>query len=199
MQQNKPFNPRMIVFTAMFTALIVAGSYLSFPLPVINLPIVLADFFVMLAGLCLGMAWGAASVGMFLFLGALGLPVFAGGRAGLVVFMGPTGGYLYGYLAAVFLIGWISGPHAGSLGKPNWFRDLAALITGNLIIFGLGIPWLKLVLKLSWDKSLTLGLLPFLIGNFIKIIAALALIQVLRPLLKEFNVIPESGASDEPA
>lgn len=188
MYQNRPLNLRMIVFTSLFTALIVIGGYISFPIPYSPVPIVLSDFFVMLAGLSLGAAGGATSVGMFLFIGALGLPVFAGGRAGLTVFIGPTGGFLPGYLVGAFIIGFIS-----EKGRPSFFKNLFALILGNIIIFGLGVPWLKLVLKIDWGKALVLGLLPYMIGNGIKIIVASALNQALRPVLAEFIKSPSSG------
>jgi biotin transport system substrate-specific component len=172
-------NLRKMIFISLFTALIIIGGYLSFPLPLSPLPIVLADFFVMLAGLSLGASGGASSVGLFLFLGALGLPVFASGEAGFAVFIGPKGGFLFGYLACALVIGFIS-----TKGKTSWIKDLIALITGNIFLYGLGVPWLKIVLKVSWDKALLFGLFPFLIGMVIKIIAAIALIKALRPLLK---------------
>ncbi len=178
MSQHQPPNLRMMVFASLFTALIVIGGYLSFPIPVSPLPIVLADLFVMLAGLVLGASWGSASVGMFLFIGALGIPVFTGGKAGLAALFGTTGGFLFGYLIGAFVIGLISGK-----GKPLFIKDLIALIAFNIIIFGLGVPWLKLVLKVTWDKALTFGLLPYIPGNSIKTVAALVLIQALRPLL----------------
>jgi biotin transport system substrate-specific component len=188
MVQSRPLNLRMMVFASLFTGLMIIGGYLSFPIPLSPVPIVLSDFFVMLAGLILGASWGITSVAMFLFIGALGLPVFAGGRAGLAVFLGPTGGFLWGYLAGVFIIGLISGNE-----KVSFIKDLVALVFGNMIIFGLGVPWLKLFLKVDWGKALALGLLPYLLGNGIKIIAAFASIQALRPLLKDFNKKPVIG------
>ncbi|HVJ49699.1 biotin transporter BioY [Desulfitobacterium sp.] len=181
----------MMVFACLFTALIVIGGYISFPIPLSPVPIVLADFFTMLAGLFLGASWGGASVGLFLFLGALGLPVFAGGKAGLVVLFGPTGGFLFGYLIGALVIGLISGK-----GKSSFIKDLAALIVGNIILYGIGVPWLKLALKLSWEKALALGLLPFIPGMIIKIIVALALIKTLRPLLKSMITNPSQSRGD---
>ncbi|KLU60924.1 biotin transporter BioY [Peptococcaceae bacterium CEB3] len=178
MSQSQSPNLRMMVFACLSTALIVIGGYISFPLPFSPVPIVLSDFFMMFAGLFLGASWGMASVGLFLFLGALGLPVFAGGRAGLPVLFGPTGGFLFGDFLAVLAIGLISGT-----GKPSSIKDLAALVVGNIILFGLGVPWLKQILKLSWGKALAFGLTPFMPGMIIKIVVALALVKMLRPLL----------------
>lgn len=188
MNQNQPLNLRMMVFAALFTAFIVIGSYISIPLPLTPVRIVLSDFFVMLAGLSLGATWGAASVGMFLFTGAMGIPVFSGGKAGLAALAGPTGGFLLGYWIGAFVIGFISGR-----GKSAWFKDLIALIAFNLIIFGLGVPWLKFVFKTDWPKALAMGLIPYIPGNIIKLIAAWALIRVLRPKLNEFIKDPSTG------
>lgn len=191
MSQNKTVNLRMMVFASLFTALIIIGGYISFPIPLSPVPIVLSDFFTMLAGLFLGASWGVASVGLFLFLGTLGLPVFAGGKAGLAVLFGPTGGFLFGYLIGALIIGLIS-----EKGKPSFIKDLVALIVGNIIFFGMGIPWLKLVLKVTWGKALALGLLPFVLGNVIKVIIAAALIQTLRPLLKQVITNPSQSVED---
>ena len=185
MKQNQPPKLRMLVFASLFTALIVIGGYLSFAIPLNPIPIVLSDFFVMLAGLFLGASWGAASVGLFLFLGLIGLPVFSGGRAGLAALFGPTGGFLLGFLLGVSLIGWISGK-----GKPSLVKDLISLITGNLIIYSMGILWLKLILKVTWGKSLALGLLPFVPGIMIKIIAAVVLTKALRPYFQQLITNP---------
>lgn len=191
MSQNQSLNLRMVVFASLFTALIVVGGYISFPLPFSPVPIVLSDFFAMLAGLFLGASWGSASVGLFLFLGLLGLPVFAGGRAGLAVFFGPTGGFLFGYLVSAFIIGIISGRN-----KTSFFKDLTALIVGNICIFGMGVPWLRLVLKVTWEKSLVLGFLPFAPGMILKIIIAMALIQILRPFFQQVAANTSQGVGN---
>lgn len=182
MSQVGSLNIRMMVFISLFTALIIVGGYISFPLPLSPVPIVLADFFVMLAGLLLGASSGGTSVGLFIFLGALGLPVFAGGKSGLAVLFGPTGGFLFGYLISAVVIGVIS-----QKGKPSLLKNLTALIIGNIIIFSIGVPWLKLLLKLQWGKALAIGLLPFTPGIVIKIIIGLSLSQALRPLLQQMT------------
>ena len=179
MSQNSTLNLRKTVYTSLFTALIIIGGYLSFPIPFSPVPVVLSDFFVMLAGLFLGATGGCASVALFVFLGILGLPVFAGGKAGLAVLMGPTGGFLIGFLIASFVIGFIAGK-----GKSSLLRDSIALLTGNVIIYGIGISGLKLVLKATWAKAAALAFFPFIAGAVVKIIAAVILARVLRPMLK---------------
>ncbi len=168
---------RLSVFSALFTALIVVGAYLKIPLGPV--PIVLANFFVLLAGLVLGAKWAAASVGLYLLLGAFGLPVFAGG-GGLAYFAGPTGGFLIGYLPAAAVAGVIS-----HIGKRHPLKDAVGLFAGAFIIYIVGIPWLKASLGLSWVKSLAVGMIPFLVGDGIKIAGAIAVNNVLRNRLPE--------------
>jgi biotin transport system substrate-specific component len=176
MAQNFALNLRMVAYASLFTALTIIGSYIS--IPISSVPIVLANFFVMLAGLLLGKWWASGSVGLYLLLGALGFPVFAGGTGGMVHLVGPTGGYLFGYLACAFVIGFIT-----EKGQPSWVKDLIALIVGLSLIFALGVPWLKVSLKFSWSKAFAAGMLPFLIGAAIKIAAALVVVRPLRPIL----------------
>jgi len=176
----------MTVYCALFTALIIVGGYISIPLPVGPVPIVLADFFVMVAGLFLGWKYGLVCIAMYLGLGALGLPVFAGGRAGLAVLVGPTGGFLFGYLLLVFAVGLISGKGQKAPAKAPVTDaiNLVALIVGNILLYLVGVPWLKAVAHLSWGAALAAGLAPFIIGIVIKIAAAVSLGRALVPRFK---------------
>lgn len=163
---------RMTVYACLFAALIVVGTYIK--IPVGPVPIVLANFFVLLAGALLGSRWGAASVGLFLFLGLIGLPVFSQG-GGVAALVGPTGGYLFGYLIAAFLTGLIC-EHGNS--KP--LQDLLGLAAGAVVIYLVGLPWLKLTLDLPWGRAVEVGILPFLIGDALKVVAGVAIIRVLQ-------------------
>lgn len=173
-------NLRMTVYAALFTALIIIGGYISIPLPVGPVPIVLADFFVMVTGLFLGLKWGLSSVALYLSLGALGLPVFSSGTSGLAVLFGPTGGFLFGYLLLVAAVGFIS-----SKGRPSIIKNILALLGGNILLYLMGVPWLKAVLKLGWSGALAAGLFPFVPGIIIKICVASALARLLLPRFKE--------------
>ncbi len=173
-------NLRMTVYVSLFTALIIIGGYISVPLPFGPVPIVLADLFVMVTGLFLGFKWGLTSVALYLSLGALGLPVFASGTSGLAVLFGPTGGYLFGYLLLVASVGFIA-----SKGKQSIIRNLIALIIGNMLLYAIGVPWLKTVMNFGWAGALAAGLTPFLPGTVIKITVAVALSRVLLPRFKQ--------------
>ncbi|MEA3232379.1 MAG: biotin transporter BioY [Thermodesulfobacteriota bacterium] len=167
---------RMMVMASLFAALIAAGAFLA--IPVGPVPIYLANFFVMLAGLVLGPQWGSAAVGAYLLAGTLGLPVFAGGTGGIGRFFGPTGGYLLAYLPAVFLAGVIS-----KRTKPSPAGDVMAMLAAVTVIYGMGVPWLKTITGMTWGKSLAVGMVPFLIGDGIKIAAAIPVVRMVRPLI----------------
>ena len=181
--ENSSMNLRMTVYVALFTALIIIGGYLSVPLGAV--PIALADFFVMITGLFLGKKWGLTSVALYVFLGAIGLPVFAGGKAGLAVLFGPTGGFFCGYLALVFMAGVISGTK-----KPSIVKTIAGLIIGNVFLFGFGVSWLKVSMHLTWSAALLAGVAPFVPGNIVKIVVAAILAQILLPRFKQTVTTP---------
>lgn len=173
---------RLTVYAALFAALMAAGAFLIIPIGPV--PVVLQNLFVLLAGLILGPRGGLAAVAVYLLAGALGLPVFAGGSGGLARFLGPTGGYLVGYLPAVAVVGLISRRARPAVGRQVVIWDLLAMLAGMLLIYSCGLFWLKTVTGLNWPQSLALGLFPFLPGDALKIAAAVPLARGLRALLK---------------
>ena len=167
---------KRMVYAALMAALTAAGAYLAIPLGPV--PIVLQNLFIMLAGLLLGGRWGLISVAVYLLAGAVGLPVFAGGTGGVGKFVGPTGGYLLGFAAAAYLIGIIS-----ESGRGRVAIDVLAMVAGTLIIYAVGVSWLKVVTGMSFSKAFTVGMLPFLIGDALKIAAAIPIARALRPMM----------------
>ncbi|MCP3955620.1 MAG: biotin transporter BioY [Desulfobacterales bacterium] len=168
---------RMTVYASLFAALVAVGAFISIPIGPV--PIVLQNFFVLLAALLLGPRWGVAAVAVYLLSGICGLPVFAGGTAGIGRIMGPTGGYLIGYLPAVFISAWLS-----QKGGFRTWTDIAAMICGSLIVYGCGVPWLKVVTGMPFAKALAVGMIPFLIGDALKIAAAVPVVRALRPIVQ---------------
>lgn len=172
---------RSIVLVAAFTALVIVGAIFSFPAPWNPVvPFTLATLFVILSGMLLGPWRGLAVVGLYLFLGILGLPVFAGGNGGLQILAGPTGGFLIGYALAAFLAGLIARMGNGSLP----FLILAALLA-TLAIYLPGLPWMHyrltgIVEDWSWASTWGKYTLPFLIGDGIKAIAAVVIARFLK-------------------
>jgi biotin transport system substrate-specific component len=168
---------RWMVLASLMAALTAVGAYIHVPIGPV--PIVLSTLFVLLSGLLLGSRWGMASMGLYLLVGAIGMPVFAGGKGGFAHFLGPTGGYLFGYVLASWITGFISERSQGSL-----ILDVFAVIIGSLTIYGLGVPWLKMVTQMSWPKTFIVGIAPFLIGDAVKASVALILARAIRPVLK---------------
>ena len=167
---------KRMVYAALMAALTAAGAYIA--IPVGPVPIVLQNLFIMLAGLLLGGRWGLISVGVYLLAGAVGLPVFAGGTGGIGKFVGPTGGYLLGFAAAAFLIGVIS-----ERGNGRVAIDVLAMLAGTAVIYAFGISWLKVVTGMSVTKAAAVGMLPFLIGDALKIAAAIPIAKAVRPVI----------------
>ena len=160
-----------LVFTALFAALISAGAFIVVPIGPV--PIVLQNLFTLLAGLVLGPVLGSSAVGLFLAAGAIGLPVFAntGAPMGIARIMGPTGGYLFGYLLGTLTAGLIIGFPRPEKKTPVW-RIILAVAAATIIVYIPGLLRLKFVLDFDWARTFTVGFLPFIIGDAIKGVAA---------------------------
>ncbi len=169
---------RMMVFASLFAALIAAGAFIAIPIGPV--PIVLQNLFVLLAGLLLPGRWAVASIGVYLLAGALGLPVFAGGTGGIGRIFGPTGGYLLGYIPAVWLVSTLSRRFGQKMAG-----DVAATVVGSLVVYAMGVTGLAVVTGMPAAKALAVGMYPFLIGDALKIAAAATLAKTLRPILAQ--------------
>lgn len=167
---------RPIVLSSLMAGLMAVGAYIHIPIGPV--PIVLTNLFVLLAGLLLGSRWGAVSAGIYLLVGAIGMPVFYGGKGGLAHILGPTGGYLFGFVLCACLTGFISERLRHTLPGSG-----IAVVVGSLIIYGLGVPWLKMMTNMSWNKAWMVGMLPFLIGDALKAVVAILLARAVRPML----------------
>jgi len=165
---------RSLVLVAAFTALIIVGAIFSFPAPWNPVvPFTLATLFVILAGLMLGPWRGAAAVLLYLFLGILGLPVFAGGGGGVQILAGPTGGFLIGYVLAAILAGLLAIPR-------TLFFYILASFAASIAIYVPGLPWMHyqltdVVEDWNWVSTWTKYTLPFLAGDAVKAFAATAI------------------------
>ena len=170
-------SPRGIVYASMFGAATAAGAYMVVPIPPV--PITLQTLFLGIAGLLLGARLGAMSQVVYVMTGAIGLPVFAGGKAGLGVLFGPTGGYLLGFIAGAYTIGKLAEL------RPAWGAAWAvfALSAGTVVIYTLGIAQLSLVAQLPVLKAVAVGVVPFLPGDAVKIGVAAVVALKARPHL----------------
>jgi biotin transport system substrate-specific component len=178
MLSNKTSPLRRMVYAAMFGSLTAIGSFIVIPLQ--PLPMTLQTLFTGLAGVLLGGYTGALSQIIYVLLGIIGLPVFAGGKAGFGTLLGPTGGYLIGFIVGAYVIGKIV--EARREAGLAWI--VMALVAGNLVIYTLGTIQLSLVTHFSWLKSLMVGVVPFLVGDLLKLMAAAWLALKLRKHIK---------------
>jgi biotin transport system substrate-specific component len=146
-------------------------------------PVTLQSFFTIMAGALLGGRYGALSQLVYVLLGAFGLPVFAGGSSGFGVLVGPTGGYLFGFVLGALVAGTIAGGEAKASKSLTWsyIRILLGLVVGTVVIYTIGVIQLSLVLRKGFVETLSIGVFPFLIGDSLKIaVATLAVRNVRR-------------------
>ncbi len=153
-------------------ALLAGSAQISIALPFTPVPITGQTFAVLLVGASLGTIRGASSALLYVLLGVAGAPVYAHGAAGFAVITGASGGYLVSYPFASALTGWLA--------ERRWDRRFSsavgAMLTGNVLIYLVGLPWLAVVLGTGLEKTLELGLYPFVPGDTFKLYLAAALL-----------------------
>jgi len=166
-----------------FTAVTALSAQIAFYIGPV--PITGQTFAVLLAGALLGSKRGALSQLTYLGLGAMGAPIFAGWMGGPAVLMGPTGGYLIGFVAAAFVVGLLA---ERGWDRRTWSMALAMLV-GNIVIYVFGLPWLSIWLGHFAPKSsvLATGLYPFIPGDLLKIVLAAVALPSGWALLNRFG------------
>jgi biotin transport system substrate-specific component len=148
--------------------LIYLCARISFPVPGSPVPVTGQTFGVLLVGGALGSRRGFASVGLYVVIGLVGVPFFAEHKSGVETILGPTGGYIIGFILA--------GTIVGRLAELGWDRTLigaiGAMAIGNAVIYLIGVPWLMAVYDLSLAQGISEGLTPFLVGDVLKLLLA---------------------------
>jgi biotin transport system substrate-specific component len=170
---------RSLAIGALLCALLAASAWIKIPLPFTPVPLTLQVFVVCLAALLLPPAEVALAMGVYLLLGAAGVPVFSGGTGGIGVLLGPTGGYLVGFFVGAFL------GSAARVGMRDWGGsslggDIAAVSLTILGVYGIGWTQLMLVAGLSPMAALVAGVVPFIVADAIKAAAAIVVARTLR-------------------
>ncbi|MDO8871529.1 MAG: biotin transporter BioY [Methanoregula sp.] len=153
---------RIISYSAAFIGLIALGSWIS--LPVGNIPFTLQTLFVLLAGIIMH-RYGAIPVLLYCILGVLGLPLFHNGMAGVGVLLGPSGGYLVGFIFAALITG-LAYEHESRLIR------IGGIALATAVVYLFGVAWLMYSLHLGFIPAITIGVLPFIPGDAIKATAA---------------------------
>lgn len=166
-------------------ALVVAGTALvavlaQVAIPLWPVPVTGQTLAVLLVGASLGAARGAASLTLYALLGAVGLPIYSEASSGWSVLLGPTGGYIIGFIASAAIVGWA----AERSWDRGWYKPIITFIGGSLVVFAFGLPWLavslgQLGLPNDLQSVLVAGFYPFIIGGLIKAAIAAALLPAL--------------------
>ena len=166
----------LIVLGALFVAVL---AQVKIVLPFTPVPLTGQTFGVLLVGATLGSRRGAASMLLYVALGALGFPVFAGGASGMEYLTGATLGYLVGFVIAAYVVGLLA--ERGL--ERNVRTSMIPFLVGTVIIYVCGVTWLSVVLG-SFAQAVTAGLIPFLVGDAIKLIAASLVLPAAWKLVK---------------
>ncbi len=163
--QTRNVTAVLVAGFALFTALM---AQIEFPLWFTPVPITGQTFAVLLAGAALGWRAGLASQALYVGLGAVGLPFYSGGDGGWNVVTGATGGYLVGFIAAAALIGYLA--------EREQDRSIAtaipAFLAGSAVIYLFGVTWLAHSLGVGATEAMELGMVPFIIGDLVKVALA---------------------------
>jgi biotin transport system substrate-specific component len=167
---------RGAILMALGTALLTLSAKVNLPLPFV--PMTLQTLVVLMIGAAYGWRLGAATVIAYLAEGAIGLPVFAGPVGGLAPLVGPTAGYLCGFVLAAFATGWLS--------QRGWDRSVVWLFVamgiGHVLILGTGFAWLAFGMKLGVDKAWLVGIVPFIAASLVKNALGATLVPAIRRL-----------------
>ena len=168
---------RAVVLIALGTALMALSAKVNLPLPYV--PMTLQTLVVLMIGAAYGWRLGSATMIAYLAEGAMGLPVFAGPVGGVAPLVGPTAGYLFGFIAAAIVTGWLA--------ERSWDRSVvllfAAMAVGHVVILATGFGWLAFGLGLGVAKAWQVGLLPFIMASLIKNALGATLMPAARRLI----------------
>jgi biotin transport system substrate-specific component len=158
-------------------AAVLTGLAAQVSIPLWPVPVTLQTLTVLLAGAALGPLRGGLSMGLYLVVGAAGVPWFAEQNSGLGFV---TLGYVIGFVLAATLVGWLA-----RRGADRTFRGtIGAMVAGNLVIYAVGVPYLAWALGIDLAEAIRLGALPFLVGDALKILIAAGLLPAAWRLAK---------------
>lgn len=175
---------RDVVLVVSASLLVGLSAQAEIRLPVTPVPVTLQPLAVFLLGAALGSGRGALAMLLYLLEGVAGLPFFAGGAAGPAHLVGPTGGYLLGFVPAAFVIG--AGAERGWDRSP--WRTFLAMGAGSIVLFACGLA--QLALFVGRERVIAAGLAPFVVGDLLKMAAAAGLLPALWKLLERTGLAP---------
>ena len=168
--------------TALMTAITCILAPMALPIPVSPVPISLTNLVIFFMAYILGTKLSVVSYVLYLLLGTVGLPVFSGFSGGVGKLLGPTGGYLIGFI----FLALISGLFVDKFPK-NRILAVVGMIIGMAVTYIFGTEWLAIQLKMSFVAALSVGVIPYLAGDAAKIIIAIIVGPVLRSRLSQLQ------------
>lgn len=182
----KKLSIRAICFVALFAAIISVLSILQIPTPW-GVPFTLQTFAIALCAYVLGAKYGTFSTIVYILVGAVGLPVFAGMTSGFGVIMGPTGGYIIGFILMALFCG--IGFSFFKKGKKGIIFLILLSLLGLACCHGIGIIQLKNYYEMTWAAAAMAGTVPYLLKDVISIALAFALALAVRKALRAANLL----------
>lgn len=185
---TKKLTTYQLTLTAVMAAVICVLGPISMAIPISPVPISLASMAVYLAVTVLGMKLGTLSCLIYLLLGLVGLPVFAGGSAGAAKLFGPTGGYLVGYLFLALIAGAFVGRYTENKWKSIAFAALG-MVLGTMVLYALGTAWLAYSAGMDFQAALWAGVIPFIPGDLVKMVIAVLLGSAVRGRLLRAGIL----------
>lgn len=180
----KKFTVKTIVLCAMFAALCCATAPISIPLPG-GVPITLQTAAVFLAALLLGPLYGFVAVLVYVLLGAVGLPVFAGFSGGIGSLVGMSGGFIMSWPFAALLAGFIYYKFGrNKKGVVKYAEMIVAMLLGSVVIYVVGLTQFIFLTKMSIQASLLACMVPFIPGDLLKMVLVAIIVPVLEKAMK---------------
>lgn len=177
---------KMWILAALFSSFIAIFAQLTLPLPIV--PITGQTFAIGLAVTILGLRYGTLSILLYILLGAIGIPVFSLMTGGIGILVGPTGGYIIGFIPTAIIMGYY-------LERYGYTKKHAIIsnLLGMLITLTVGTIWLKFGSNLTWTAALIGGAIPFIFVGILKAIAAALAGIVIRERLIQAKLLPKSS------
>lgn len=177
-------NTKRIALIGLMTAVLCVLGPVSFPLPISPVPISLGVLGVLLAVYLLGMKWGTVSCLIYLLIGLVGVPVFTGFSGGIGKVLGPTGGYLIGYIFLSLITGFFIGKW-----PTKWPLHLVGMILGTTVMYLFGTLWLGYLMKCTFLEALWMGVILYIPADLVKMAITLSLGGLVRRQLMKAGLV----------
>lgn len=188
--QNSNDRLKMLIICALFAAITAVLAQVSVKIPFSPVPFTGQTLAVGLAATILGSRYGTISMALYLIIGAIGIPVFANMNGGLHVIVGPTGGFITGFIVTAFVIGYIL-----EKTKFNYIVAIIANIIGMFVTLTFGVIQLKFVASLTWTAAIASGATPFLFLGVVKALLAAWIGIIIRERLISAKLLKEAPKS----